>query len=62
MMLSHMHSHKFIILWNTNTQTKGDATTITIVQESTIFTINAQLSTIIVTIKKTVTIIVDKCT
>jgi hypothetical protein len=41
---------------------KGDATTSTIVQESTIFTINVQLSTIIVKIKKTVTIIVDNCT
>ncbi len=41
---------------------KGDATTSTIVQESTIFTINVQLSTIIVTVFLIVTIIVDKCT
>jgi hypothetical protein len=41
---------------------KGDATTSTIVHESTIFTINVQLSTIIVTVFLIVTIIVDKCT
>jgi hypothetical protein len=37
-------------------ESKGDATTITIVQESTIFTINVQLSTIIVTVFLIVTI------
>jgi hypothetical protein len=41
---------------------KGDATTSTIVQESTIFTINLKLATIIVTVFLIVTIIVDNCT
>ncbi len=58
----YFHSPYISQLAHREVKLKGDATTSTIVQESTIFTINVQLSTIVVTVFLIVTIIVDNCT